>query len=374
MPSCGSPTFIDLFSGAGGLSLGLSNAGWTGLLGVDNWHDAVTTYRANIKSHPVLEADLTTLESSDLTKAAGQKPDWIVGGPPCQGFSTVGKRDRSDPRNQLVWAFARYVGQLRPRHFLIENVSGVRDHNFVGEISSLFQGLGYSVSSFILSSADFGVPQLRRRIFFVGGLGRSLIAPPAPSHPPQQYVSVQAAIGDLPVLGSGESASEYSARPTSPYQALMRNGSRDLSGHDASRHPSYLLEAISYIPDGGNRQHIPDRLQPKSGFHNSYSRLDSRKPAVAITQNMGKPSGTRCIHPFQDRGLTAREGARLQSFPDTFHFSAGKTSQRRQIANAVPPILAKAMAVHLESDLNWTSQSDHSHSLPHGRLHGAQRA
>lgn len=121
----------------------------------------------------------------------------------------------------------------------------------------------------------------------------------------------------------------------------MRKGSHELQGHVVSRHPPYLVKAISFIPDGGNRRHIPPEYQPKSGFHNSYSRLHSQSPAVAVTQNMGKPSGTRCIHPTQHRGLTAREGARLQGFPDTFHFSGGVTSQRLQIANAVSPILAK---------------------------------
>lgn len=133
----------------------------------------------------------------------------------------------------------------------------------------------------------------------------------------------------------------------------MREGSSQLHGHTVSKHPPHLVRAISFIPDGGNRRSIPERYQPRSGFHNSYSRLSSRHPAVAVTSNMGKPSATRCIHPWQHRGLTAREGARLQSFPDRFWFEAGVTSQRLQIANAVPPLLAENLGHALTRAANW---------------------
>lgn len=339
-------TFVDLFCGAGGLSLGLKNAGWRPALALDLWDDAVSTYRSNFDDHPCLNADVSTVTESDFARYL-TGADWVVGGPPCQGFSTVGRRRREDPRNRLVFEFARTVDILRPQNFLIENVIGLKDMRFVDAVESFFEARGYRVSTMVLRSADYGVPQLRHRIFFVGSLSGVEFQAPRPSHAAASYVTVEDAIGDLPKLAPGEAAYDYDKPPSNPYQQRMRRGSMSLTGHQASNHPDHLVKAISYIPDGGNRRAIPEALQPRSGFHNSYSRLHSRSPAVAVTQNMGKPSGTRCIHPFQNRGLTAREGARLQGFPDTFTFSSGMTSQRLQVANAVSPILAEAMGRHL---------------------------
>lgn len=349
-------TFVDLFCGAGGLSLGLREAGWRSLLAVDRWPDAIATYKRNFPA----EANLTLCEGVEavthlrLSRLLDEKPDWIVGGPPCQGFSTVGKRERDDPRNSLVREFARVVKSVGPTGFVIENVIGLRDMKFVGEVVDLFGGLGYRVTPHVLPAADYGVPQLRRRIFFVGsreGLG---FRKPDRTHTPSHYVTVWDAIGDLPELSPGEQGTMYDRPPVTRFQEDMRDGSAVLHGHVASAHQPELVRAISFIPDGGNRRDIPAEFQPRSGFHNSYSRLDSKAPAVAVTQNMGKPSGTRCIHPFQHRGLTAREGARLQGFPDRFHFCGGMMSQRLQIANAISPILAKTLGEALVAPTSWT--------------------
>jgi DNA (cytosine-5)-methyltransferase 1 len=347
------PTFVDLFCGAGGLSLGLRRSGWKPLLAIDHWPDAVATYRANFRGNHVTDADVSALDEDRLGALLSERPDWVVGGPPCQGFSTVGRRERGDPRNKLVHEFARLVRLLRPRGFLIENVLGLRDMRFVGEVCELFSELGYGVTPLLLTAADYGVPQLRRRIVFVGDVqGRSLLKP-TPTKLQPDYVTVWDAIGDLPELKPGEKADSYDKPPVTAYQRCMRLRSQELQGHEASKHPAHLVRAISFIPDGGNRQSIPPRYQPKSGFHNSYSRLHSGSPAVAVTQNMGKPSATRCIHPFQDRGLTSREGARLQGFPDTFRFLGPTTSQRLQIANAVPPILAEVLGRALRDPSQW---------------------
>lgn len=366
------PTFVDLFSGAGGLSLGFKQAGWTSLLAVDNWSDALSTYNANFspdwlesagQNHLVehgnatLQADLATeagvalvLEAMEVMDA----PDWIIGGPPCKGFSTVGKRDRDDPRNQLVRSFASVVSAVMPQGFLIENVLGLRDMNIVESVVEHFTGLGYSVVPAVLRAADYGVPQLRRRIVFVGHLENGYFMKPVPQFLAEEWRTVWEAIGDLPPLAPGEFADEHIGPPLTEFQEVMRGGQTQLQGHRASRHPPHLVQAIGFIPDGGNRQAIPKEFQPASGFHNSYSRLHSQSPAVAVTQNMGKPSGTRCIHPFQNRGLTAREGARLQTFPDWFHFSSGVTSQREQVANAVPPMLARTLGQALLDEGCWT--------------------
>lgn len=347
-------TFIDLFSGAGGLSLGLAQARWTPLLAIDNWDNAVRTYQANFTDHAALRADIHEVDKAALAAILPQRPEWVVGGPPCQGFSTVGKRQREDPRNRLVHEFARVVQTLEPDGFLIENVVGLRDMNFVDAISALFHELGYTVTPLVLRAADYGVPQLRHRVIFVGDRSGRTFLGPRRRLGPDEYVTVWDAIGDLPELGPGEGATAYDRSAFTAFQSDMRQGSSGLQGHWVSKHPEHLVRAISFIPDGGNRQHIPDEYQPRSGYHNSYSRLHSGSPAVAVTQNMGKPSGTRCIHPFQHRGLTAREGARLQAFPDTFHFVGGATSQRLQIANAVSPILARVLAEALHDSSRWT--------------------
>ncbi|HTA98149.1 MAG TPA: DNA cytosine methyltransferase [Solirubrobacteraceae bacterium] len=347
------PSFVDLFGGAGGLTRGLGAAGWRHLLSIENWMDAVATHRLNFPNHSVVSDDIRDVTSARLAAELDGRPDWIVGGPPCQGFSTVGKRKRDDERNFLMFEFRRIVALLKPDGFLIENVLGLKDMQWQNQIIEMFKDLDYSAVVRVLRAADYGVPQLRRRVIFAGHRDRGYFLGPRPTHSEHDWITVWDAIGDLPSLMPGETATGYSREPFTGFQRLAREGSDTIQGHSISRHPDYLVEAISHIPDGGNRRSIPDHLQPSSGFHNTYSRLFSKAPAVAITQNMGKPSGTRCIHPFQHRGLSAREGARLQSFPDRFHFTAGQTSQRLQIANAVPPMLGEAIGRGLEDPERW---------------------
>lgn len=349
------PTFLDLFSGAGGLSFGLQSAGWTPLLAIDCWRDAAATYRWNQPGHPIWETDVATIQRRDLYRRLEAQPDWVVGGPPCQGFSTVGKRLREDPRNGLFLHFANVVKDFRPSGFILENVLGLKDMRFAEHVQSVFEDLGYRVAFHVLTAADYGVPQLRRRVVFVGHRERGIFLGPERTHFPGKHVTVWDAIGDLPSLEPGQTAASYTAPAATSYQRLMREGSTSLQGHTASQHPHRLVEAIAHIPDGGNRRDIPAEFQPRSGFHNSYSRLSSRAPAVAVTSNMSKPSATRCIHPFQHRGLTAREGARLQSFPDRYHFLGGHVSQRLQVANAVPPLLANALGKAILTPERWTA-------------------
>jgi DNA (cytosine-5)-methyltransferase 1 len=348
-------TFIDLFSGCGGLTAGLERAGWESQLDVDAWPDAVRTFRSNFPDHKSECLDIHDLDAKLLAGLLDETPDWVVGGPPCQGFSTVGRRKWDDERNELITEFKRVVAILEPEKFLIENVLGLRDMGAAQAVVELFEQIGYSASFQVVSAADFGVPQLRRRVLFVGSRSGEMFGRVPRSHSESNYVTVSEAIGDLPEVGPGEVATEYDKRPGNAYQREMRKGSRVIQGHHVSAHPPHLVEAISHIPDGGNRTSIPPNLQPRSGFHNSYARLASWLPAVAVTSNLGKPSATRCVHPSQDRGLTAREGARLQSFPDRFHFHGGIVSQRLQIANAVPVRMGCAIGAALEEESNWGS-------------------
>jgi DNA (cytosine-5)-methyltransferase 1 len=359
----GRPTFVDLFCGAGGLSLGLFNAGWECVKALDCWPDAIRTYNLNVDRghlgetasarHRAEQLDIHDLRGETLRKSVSETPDWVVGGPPCQGYSTVGKRIPEDPRNELFLEFRRVVAELNPEGFLIENVLGLKDMSFEQAVKSSFESLGYQVGFAVLTAADFGVPQLRRRVVFVGHRTRGGFLFPSSVVLPDEYTTVSDAIGDLPEVRPGKTVRIYDREPSTPYQKMLRDGHDELQGHTASQHPPHLVKAISFIPDGGNRRDIPDRYQPASGYHNSYSRLASWRPAVAVTSNMSKPSATRCIHPFQNRGLTAREGARLQSFPDRFYFCGGGVSQRLQIANAVPPLLARCLGEALEDPHRW---------------------
>ena len=342
------PTCLDLFCGIGGLALGLHRSGFRAIGGIDNWTDAARTFEHNL-GLPCLVTDLTKSGTADIEHFFGvrrQDIDVISGGPPCQGFSTVGRRDSLDPRNVLWSHYRDIVADIRPAYVVIENVEGMlvmQSGKVIDSIVSGFAEIGYHMKFRMLRAADFGVPQLRKRTILLGwldGLEPPLF--PAPSHL-GRHVTVSEAIFDLPPLASGESATEYCFLPTTEYQRQRRSDSTSVFNHEAARHPESLVALLKHIPDGGNRKSIPDDLQPKSGFHNSYARLSSRKPAIAVTSNMRKPSSARATHPLQPRGLTVREGLRLQSFDDTFIVLGSRTSQYLQVGNAVPPLLAEAI-------------------------------
>lgn len=367
----GRPVVVDLFSGAGGLSAGFVQAGFEVAYASDHWEDAAETYRRNHPGTMFSTQDVRTMTGDGIRAATGiEHLDALIGGPPCQGFSTLGKRDVDDPRNDLFREFIRLARELAPRVVMIENVSGllIMEGGKIREnLVAALQELGYRVSWRQVTSADYGVPQLRRRAVFVGTspeLGDFVF--PRPTHGPEAdrpYLTVLDAIGDLPGLESGERKSSYGGHPETEYQRSRRNGCRRLHNHEAANHSASLVQAISFVPDGGNRQSIPEEHQPRSGFHNSYSRLASWKPAVAITSNLRKPSSARAVHPLQNRGLTVREGARLQSFDDDYVFECSRTSQYLQVGNAVPPLLSRAMAAQILRLLRGESLEPESRQL-----------
>ena len=334
------------------MSLGFAAAGGRCLGGVDTWEEAHATFGRNHPDTKFMRADVTTIEPAAITTyfdAPVDAIDVVIGGPPCQGFSTVGKRDAADPRNNLWVAFCDLVRTIRPAYVVIENVEGllvmkggvIRDR-----IIDQFADLGYHMKCQLLRAADFGVPQLRKRTFFLGWL-EGLVPPQFPTPQLGAQVTVADAIFDLPELQPGEAKTTYERNPLSDYQRQRRDGATILENHEAANHPPDLVEVLRHIPDGGNRKSIPDHLQPKSGFHNSYARLASWKPAIAVTSNMRKPSSARATHPLQHRGLTVREGLRLQSFDDTFVVLGSRTSQYLQVGNAVPPLLARAVGAEV---------------------------
>lgn len=317
-------TYIDLFSGAGGLSLGFEQAGFQQLLSVEMESDYCKTYRTNFPHHQLLQKDLTTLTEQDLINCLnGQAVDLIIGGPPCQGFSMAGKIGRTftdDPRNHLFKEFVRIVKIVQPYFFVMENVARLYTHNSGKtriEIIQAFQNIGYSVECKILSAADFGVPQIRSRVIFIGRRDKGKISFPEPLQISHQTVG--SAIGHFPKLAAGES---------NPHVA----------NHEAMNHSAQMLEKMAFVKNGGNRNDIPEPLRPKTGDIRKYIRYNSNKPAVCITGDMRK-----VFHYEQNRALTVRELAALQSFPDNFIFCGSKIAQQ-QVGNAVPPLLAKAIA------------------------------
>lgn len=325
----------------------MERAGIDTIGGIDNWELAEATYEHNLK-HACMRADLADVTAQEIQEyfdISREDVDVIVGGPPCQGFSTVGKREIDDPRNRLWRHYRDLVDEIRPYYVVIENVEGMvvdNDGKVRDNVIAAFREVGYQMKAKILKAADYGVPQLRKRVFFVGWIeGLEEPSYPVPTHTESEYVSVEEAIFDLPNLGPGEKATEYVDEPTSDYQKRRRGSATELHNHEAANHTDRLVEIISHVSDGGNRKEIPERLQPDSGFHNSYSRLASWKPAVAVTSNMRKPSSARCTHPKQDRGLTVREGLRLQTFDDDFVVLGRRTKQYEQVGNAVPPLLAE---------------------------------
>ncbi|WP_040554184.1 DNA cytosine methyltransferase [Prevotella multiformis] len=331
---------LDLFCGCGGMSYGFEKAGFDVLLGIDVWKDALVTYQHNHRSGGVLCADLSVITGKEVGQHLGGKQvDVIIGGPPCQGFSVAGKRIVDDDRNKLYKGFVRMVSCFHPKAFVMENVpniltigNGVIKESIIKDFSEL----GYKVSYKVLLASDYGVPQNRRRAIFVGMLDGTEFVFPSPTL--ETPVTCKEAISDLPEDSLPEGG-EYPADPQSEYQKLMREGSDGVYNHEITVHNERTKEIIAMVPDGGNYKDLPIELQNTRKVHIAWTRLNSMRPSLTID--------TGHFHHFHyeyNRVPTARESARIQSFPDTFVFIGNKTSKLKQIGNAVPPFMAQAIA------------------------------
>lgn len=344
------PIVLDLFSGCGGLSYGLEQAGFSVALGIDNWGVSLETFAHNHLDAKALEADISKVSADDIKKLIGSnKIDVIVGGPPCQGFSLSGPRNFHDSRNRLYLDFIRLVKELKPRAFIVENVPGLGSL-FKGEVKlriiEEFEKLGYTVNAKVLNASDYGVPQNRKRIIFVGLLGDKKFEFPDPTHfeskdvEPiigKRKVTVAEAIGDLPALVNEATSIElsYEGLPKNSYQKSMRKGSKTIYNHVKSKHTQQTKDIISLVPEGGNYKNLPENLKRTRNFHVAWTRLHSQKPSPTID------TGHRHhFHPFENRVPTVREAARIQSFPDTFVFLGTRTAQYKQVGNAVPCLMA----------------------------------
>ncbi|MFP5116141.1 DNA cytosine methyltransferase [Bacillaceae bacterium C204] len=348
---------IDLFCGCGGFSLGFEQAGFNVPLGVDIWSDALKTFKENHHNTEVLEADLSEVNPADLLSIVGLKKEdvsVIIGGPPCQGFSVSGKREIDDPRNKLYKAFVNTVDYIKPKIFIMENVPGlVRLFNGQAkeQILKEFENVGYNVSYKILTAADYGVPQTRKRVFFVG-LRKDLFEFPfdffefpQPTHGPngvQPYITSKEAIDDLPLYNDNERGEEginYPSAPNNEYQYLMRENSKAIFNHIPTIHKEQTRDIISMVPDGGNYKDLPKELWETRKVNIAWTRMDSKKPCFTIDTGHNHH-----FHYLANRVPTCRESARIQSFPDDFIFTGTKTSQLKQVGNAVPPLLSRAIA------------------------------
>jgi DNA (cytosine-5)-methyltransferase 1 len=315
------------------------------------------------------EGDIKDFGRSSIRRDLGilvGEVDLVVGGPPCQAYSTVGKRLLDDPRGQLFQEYFRVLSELKPRAFIFENVKGLismSGGDLLPTIIDKFESLGYSVNWKLLNAADFGVPQTRERVIITGSLCGNFSFPRETHGDPEDnslwgknlshWVTLGDAIGDLPFISSGDESFEYSSSPQNEFQKLMRfNAPKKIRDHNAPVHNATLLRMIHALPEGGSPADIPKSLRPKSGFPNTYSRLWWGRPSTTVTRNLGTPSSSRCVHPYADRGLTTREGARIQCFPDSYLFHGTRTDKNLQIGNAVPTFLSKVLSKQMQKLLS----------------------
>ncbi len=336
---------IDLFCGCGGLSYGFEKAGYNILLGIDNDAKALETFELNHKGSKSICGDITKITyEKDIKPLIGDKTiDVIIGGPPCQGMSLSGPRKFDDPRNKLYLTYIRLVEEIKPKAFVIENVPGLVGL-FGGQIKDSiiqkFTDLGYEIQYKILCAADYGVPQNRKRVVFVGMRKGHFEYPQ--TNP--KAISCRMALSDLPTLENelGSENAPYLTDAQNDYQKLMRKNSNVVKNHVAANHSEKVKEIISLVPDGGNYKDLPDEYRNSRNFHVAWTRFASDKPAPTID------TGHRHhFHYKYNRVPTVRECARLQSFPDDFVFLGNKTQQFRQVGNAVPPLMAQCIAEQL---------------------------
>ena len=345
-------TVLDLFCGCGGLSSGFEKQDFKVLAGIDNWSDSLITFERNHNGAKGLLMDLADFDPKELKRTFG-KVDVIVGGPPCQGFSISGKRNPNDPRNRLYLGFVETVAELKPKAFLLENVPNLvsmAGGKIKDQIIKDFTDLGYDVKYKIMLASDYGVPQNRRRVVFLGMLGGNNFEFPEPIFTDKEKkITAKQALSDLPE-DSVIDGTKNKADTFSDYQSVMRKKTKQIFNHQTSKHSQKTIDIIALVPDGGNYKNLPKHLQETRKVHIAWTRYNSLKPSATID------TGHRHHFHYQyNRIPTVRESARLQSFPDDFIFIGSKTSQYKQVGNAVPPIMAEQIAKALAIALNKKS-------------------
>lgn len=345
---------VDLFAGVGGLTFGFYHNDNYQVVAANEINPRIAT--AYSLNHPTVEMyceDIKDFSLTKLTEGLGIKKgdiDIILGGPPCQAYSTVGKRLLDDPRGKLFQEYYRVLKEFEPKFFLFENVKGllsIQDGKLLSNIIVLFESLGYKVKYQVLNAVDYGAPQFRERVIITGTKLKKNFEYPEPTHGKglKTPLTLADAISDLPFIDNGEESFGYSTAPLNEFQKKMRkNAPTELMDHNAPKNNDNLVKIMMHLPEGGSPKDIPEEMRPKSGFGNTYCRLWWDRPSTTITRNLGTPSSSRCIHPRATRALTTREGARIQCFPDYYQFHGSKSDKNLQIGNAVPTVLSEALA------------------------------
>lgn len=397
---------IDLFSGAGGLTFGfcyklvngefVKNLSNNIIFANELGAMAAKAFRANFPEINMMEMNVKDLTDELIVELLqGADVDLIIGGPPCQSFSTVGQR-RFDDKAKLYNEYIRILNVVKPKMFLFENVKGILsmreifykeddngtiikekivssrtgrtrevpivDHTgdkIIDILEKRFSDAGYAIEYKLLNAVNYGVPQNRERVFIVG-IRNDLVADWSFPEPNNKIVPIIDAISDLPTLQEGEQIEEYTIEPQTSYQRLMRGNNETLTCHFCGVYGDKIRTVIKNVKQGQGKDDfnllvkqgiVDSKYFLTSGYKNTYGRLVENMPSTTITNNMCTPSGLRCIHYSQDRTLSPREGARIQSFPDSFQFCGSKNDVTKQIGNAVPPLLALAMARRIEEVL-----------------------
>ena len=357
------PYAIELFAGAGGLSLGLKQAGFEIVLANEIENDFAQSYTSNHSKTKMLQDDVHNINFKKQLENIGIKRiSLLAGGPPCQGFSTLGSKNQQDNRNSLFHEFLRAVYEINPDMVLFENVAGFQtmyQGNIYRKLLLELNSLGYKTSSNIVDASDFGLPQKRLRTMIIAKRSnKSKLDFPLATHSNNgnlfgvDKLTLMDALSDLPSIKVGKSEKKYAKEPKNNYQQVLRKNTTTLTEHNCANYGQKMQEILSLIPTGGSINDIPLRLRPKKYFSNTYARLLPDELAPTITRNFGTPSSSRCVHPFENRALSTREGARLQGFPDDYYFYGSKTSKNLQIGNAVPPVLAKQIAKQMINQIN----------------------
>lgn len=342
---------IDLFAGVGGLSYGFSKLPQFNIIAANEIEkDISIAYKLNHPDVNMLNCDINSLTEDIFEEALdGKKVDIVVGGPPCQSYSTLGKRQMDDRAN-LFMQYKRVLKILQPKAFVFENVVGILSMdkgNLFKQVQAEFEDLGYNLQYRVLDAVNFGVPQHRERVILVGFKGDNNFVYPEPTHGEglKPYVTLKDAIGDLPVLKSGEKKTNYASEATNEFLEFVRNNTSDIvEEHIAPKNGAHLVRIMEALKDGQSKDDLPEDIRPKSGYGNTYAKLWWEKPSTTITRNFACPSSSRCIHPRDSRAMSIREGARLQSFPDDYKFYGADGMKRLEIGNAVPPLLSMAIA------------------------------
>lgn len=366
---------LDLFSGAGGLSYGFELANFKVNLAIELEKNYFESYKYNHPETIALNENIVTLNCEEIndTYIKGEKVEGIIGGPPCIGFSSVGNRRLDDPRNMLVFFFIKWVEYFKPTFFVMENVKGILTMGkgqVVKKIKKLYNDIGYQCKLYVLLAAEYGVPQLRERVFFVGTKDKNIqkiviqkthqkeVRNKTTDSLPTFRIVKDALSDILDTNPSNENkrnilVKDYDEPPKTLYQEYLRKNSDKLYEHIAPNHSQKVIDRITHIKQGKNHASLPKEYQLKGGYPNIYGRLHLNYPADTITGNCGCVSAPgRFIHPTQDRAISVREAARLQSFPDDYRFFGSMRDMYRQVGNAIPPLLAKAIAKAIKKVIN----------------------